>query len=165
MFPILNILKNSGRILIPGMLPSYRQIELCNYLLTMSKETKVLYNAECPVCNFEIKHYERYSEKRDLPIRFDDLNTDVRESWGIDEDTAARRLYVEKDGQLYSGIPAFIELWKEMPHYKWAAWLAALPLVKQVTIFGYNWVLAPAIYRWHVIRRKRQGRPVKRTTA
>lgn len=138
-----------------------RQTNWNNYLLTMSKETKVLYNAECPICNFEIQHYARYSDRRDLPIRFDDLNTDIRETWGIDEDAAARRLYVEKDGNLYAGIPAFIVLWKEMPRYKWAAWLASLPLVKQVAILGYDYVLAPAVYHWHLYRRRRQGRPVK----
>lgn len=56
--------------------------------------TSVVYNANCPVCNFEIQHYAQYSGDNKLPIRFDDLNTDARVQWGLDADTAARRLYM-----------------------------------------------------------------------
>ncbi|MEL7167093.1 MAG: DUF393 domain-containing protein [Pseudomonadota bacterium] len=121
----------------------------------MTDETKVLYNAECPVCNFEISHYAKYSEKNGLPIRFDDLNTDAREAWGLDHDTAARRLYVAKDGELISGIPAFIVLWREMPRYHWLARVVNLPGVHWVASKAYDHVLAPLIYRWHLRRKAR----------
>ncbi|MDN2584391.1 DCC1-like thiol-disulfide oxidoreductase family protein, partial [Aquibium sp. ELW1220] len=81
-------------------------------------ETSVLYNATCPVCNFEIQHYARYAFAKGLPIRFDDLNSDAREHWSLDADTAARRLYVLHDGKLTSGIPAFLVLWAQMPKYR-----------------------------------------------
>lgn len=73
--------------------------------------TSVLFNANCPVCNFEISHYARYCRDTGLPIRFDDLNSDALVEWGIDPDTAARRLYVLHEGRLTSGIPAFLVLW------------------------------------------------------
>jgi hypothetical protein len=50
--------------------------------------TKVLYNNQCPVCSYEITHYKGYSERCDLPIRFDDLNTEAAH-WGMDADVAA----------------------------------------------------------------------------
>ena len=78
--------------------------------MTQAPKTSVLYNAECPVCNFEISHYASYSQKSGLPIRFDDLNTDARTAWNLTEDQAARRLYVLHDGELTSGIPAFLVL-------------------------------------------------------
>ena len=82
-----------------------------------SDGTSVLYNANCPVCNFEIQHYARYAGQKGLPIRFDDLNSDVRVEWGLDADTTAKRLYVLQDGALTSGIPAFLVLWAQMPKY------------------------------------------------
>jgi predicted DCC family thiol-disulfide oxidoreductase YuxK len=82
-----------------------------------SPQISVLYNANCPVCNVEIKHYAHYGGEHSMPIRFDDLNTDVRDKWGLDADTAARRLYVLHDGTLTSGIPAFLVLWSQMPRY------------------------------------------------
>tara|TARA_R110002020_G_scaffold305899_3_gene521836 strand:- start:2190 stop:2582 length:393 start_codon:yes stop_codon:yes gene_type:complete len=114
--------------------------------------TSVLYNASCPVCNFEISHYARYAAENGLPIRFDDLNSDAWASWGIDADTAARRLYVVHEGTLVSGIPAFLVLWEQMPKYRWLAGFVGLPGVRQVASAMYDHVLAPLIYRLHLRR-------------
>ena len=121
----------------------------------MSNETRVLYNADCPVCNFEITHYADYSAREGLPIRFDDLNSDALAQWDLDADTAARRLYVLKDGALHSGIPAFVLLWQEMPRYRWLARLVSVPGVHWVACLTYDYVLAPLIYRWHLRRQRR----------
>lgn len=115
----------------------------------MSQPTRVLYNAECPVCSFEIGHYARYAEGRALPLRFDDLNTADLARWGLDADQAARRLHVLKDGVLLSGIPAFLALWAEMPRYRWLGRIVGLPGLRQAAVFAYDRVLAPVIYRWH----------------
>ncbi len=104
---------------------------------------------------FEIGHYARYAGDKGLPIRFDDLNSDARDRWGIDADTAARRLYVLFQGVLTSGIPAFLVLWAQMPRYRWLARVVGLPGVRQVATLAYDHVLAPMIYRWH-LRRQRQ---------
>ena len=123
--------------------------------MTETSDTRVLYNDQCPVCSFEINHYADYARRTGLPIRFDDLNGPDRAEWGIDEDTAARRLYVLRDGQLYDGIPAFIALWQEMPKYRWLAKVVRLPGVRHVASFGYDYALAPLIYRWHLRRKAR----------
>ena len=123
-------------------------------------KTSVLYNASCPVCNFEIQHYARYALDNGLPIRFDDLNSDSRLHWGLDADTAARRLYVLHDGVLTSGIPAFLVLWRQMPRYRGLARVIGLPGVRQVASAVYDLVLAPLIYRWHLHRLAKQTRAV-----
>jgi predicted DCC family thiol-disulfide oxidoreductase YuxK len=123
-----------------------------------ANQTSVLYNANCPVCNFEIGHYAQYAGQAGLPIRFDDLNSDARAQWGIDADTAARRLYVLHKGQLTSGIPAFLVLWAQMPRYKWLARVVGLPVIRHIASAGYDYVLAPAIYRWHLRRLRKQTR-------
>ena len=107
-----------------------------------SPKTSVLYNANCPVCNFEIGHYASYAGANALPIRFDDLNSDARTAWGIDADTAARRLYVLQDGKLTSGIPAFLVLWAQMPRYCWLGRIVGLPGVRQVASACYDLSLA-----------------------
>ena len=117
--------------------------------------TAVLYNAACPVCNFEISHYARYAGDAGLAIRFDDLNTDAREQWGINADTAARRLYVLHDGVLTSGIPAFVVLWAQMPRYRRLARIVGLPGIRQLAVAAYDHVLAPVIYRMHQRRLRR----------
>lgn len=117
--------------------------------------TSVLYNADCPVCSFEIGYYAMYAGDESLPIRFDDLNSDARDRWGIDADTAARRLYVMHDGELTSGISAFLVLWAQMPRYRWLARVVGLPGIRHVATFTYDLFLGPIIYRWH-LRRQRQ---------
>lgn len=128
------------------------------YFLVMEKNvtTSVLYNAACPACKFEIQHYARYAGENDLPIRFDDLNSDARSRWGLDADTAARRLYVLHEGTLTSGIPAFLVLWAQMPKYRWLAQVVGFPGIRQVASAFYDHVLAPAIYGWHLRRLRRQ---------
>lgn len=118
----------------------------------MTENTRVLYNADCPVCSFEINHYAAYSERNGLPIRFEDLNRDALDAWGLTPDEAARRLYVMKDGQMFSGIPAFKVLWQDMPRYRWLARLIALPGLNRLACMTYDYVLAPLIYRWHLRR-------------
>lgn len=124
----------------------------------MTDETRVLYNAECPVCSFEIDHYKKHSQKNALPLRFDDLNTEARTTWNLTQDQAAQRLYVQHQGQLYSGIPAFLILWKQMPGYHWLARIVGWPGVRQFATLAYDWVLAPLIYRWHLRRKARAVR-------
>lgn len=119
-------------------------------------KTAMLFNANCPVCNFEIQHYAQYAAANDLPIRFDDLNSDARDQWGIDADTAARRLYVLHEGQLTSGIPAFLVLWAQMPKYQWLGRIIGLPGVKQIASAAYDYILAPIIYRWHLLRLRKR---------
>jgi predicted DCC family thiol-disulfide oxidoreductase YuxK len=121
-----------------------------------TSDTRVLYNEQCPVCSFEINHYEVYARRKGLPIQFDDLNGPERAAWGIDEDTAARRLYVVHKGDLTSGIPAFLVLWHEMPRYRWLARIVGLPGLRQAAALAYDHILAPLIYRWHLRRRARR---------
>lgn len=119
------------------------------------EKTRVLYNADCPVCRFEIHHYRDYAQDGDLDITFDDLNTADLARWNLTEDAAARRLYVLDGKEMTSGIPAFLVLWSRMPRYRWLARVVGLPVIRPVCAFLYDRVLAPLIYRWH---RRRQAR-------
>ncbi|MEJ6397603.1 thiol-disulfide oxidoreductase DCC family protein [Yoonia sp. 208BN28-4] len=123
--------------------------------MTQDTKTSVLYNADCPVCNFEISHYAQYADKNGLPIRFDDLNSDARQRWNIDADTAARRLYVLHEGELASGIDGFLILWAQMPKYRWLGKIVGLPVFKQIAAFLYDYIAAPLIYRWHLRRQRK----------
>lgn len=122
-------------------------------------ETRVLYNADCPVCSFEIDHYRKRADKDGLPIRFDDLNGAALTDWGIDADAAARRLHVLHRGQVLSGMSAFRALWQEMPRMRWLARLVGVPGVRHATEWVYDRVLAPLLYRSHLRRVARQTRP------
>lgn len=121
------------------------------------QEISVLYNAQCPICNLEIGQYARYANKAGLNIRFDDLNTAARDQWGLDADTAARSLYVQRDGVIISGVPAFLALWSQMPRYRFMGQILGLPVIRHIAGMAYDRVIAPALYRWHRQRKTRAG--------
>lgn len=130
---------------------------LYHKLMKNDLTTAVLYNAQCPVCYVEVGHYERYACEAGLPIRFDDLNIDAWEQKGLDYNTAARRLYVDHDGVLTSGIPAFLVLWAQMPRYRFLGRLLGSPGIKQLATVAYDHVFAPALYRSHLRRLRKQA--------
>ncbi|WP_152465524.1 thiol-disulfide oxidoreductase DCC family protein [Sulfitobacter sp. THAF37] len=124
----------------------------------MSDDTRVLYNASCPVCSREVDHYARLSKQAALPIAYDDLSdTDRLADWGISAEDAAKRLHVRQDGQTYAGLPAFIVLWRDIPQTRWLARLFLLPGVHGAACWLYDRVLAPLLYRMHLRRQARGG--------
>lgn len=112
-------------------------------------ETKVIYNAECPICSREVAGYRDYAEARALPLRFADLHAEDLSSLGITREDAARRLHVVRGGELLAGLPAFVALWSEMPRFRWLARLVSLPVVRPVADLLYERVLAPLLYAMH----------------
>ncbi len=119
----------------------------------MSDDIRILYNDTCRVCRFEIDSYRRLAEREALPLRFDRL--DQAEQWGLDQDTAARRLHVVEDGRLLSGVAAFRAIWARLPRWRWAARVAGWPVLRQALGFAYDRIAAPVLYRAHL---RRQGR-------
>lgn len=120
---------------------------------------EVIYNDQCPVCSWEIGHYRAYAEAEGLPLAFHDLNAADLARFGLTEDQAARRLYVLSDGALTSGMPAFFVLWSRMPRYRWLGRLLDRPVLRPLSAWAYDRVLAPLIYAWH---RRRQARNQRR---
>ena len=119
----------------------------------MTEDTRVLYNETCPVCRFEIDAYAKRVRAGGLPVRFEDLSRAAE--WGMTADQAAQRLHVIHKGALLSGMPAFRALWSTMPRWRFAAWLAGLPLIRPATAAIYDHILAPALYRAHLKRQNR----------
>ena len=116
---------------------------------------RVLYNGSCPICSKEIEHYQRYSDGEGLPIAYDDLMTEAREAWTIDQDSAAKALRVRRGDEVLVGVDAFLALWEAMPRYRLLARLVRLPGVFTLARWVYDGVLAPALFRFHQRRERR----------
>jgi len=124
----------------------------------MTDQTCVLYNGQCPVCSSEIAHYSKTAQANDVPIRFDDLHHGNLDRYSVDADTAARRLHVLHNGQLFVGVDAFIVLWRQLPRFRLLAKAVALPGIRQTATVVYDYILAPALYNRHRRRLQRQAR-------
>ena len=105
---------------------------------------KVLYNGSCPICSREIDHYKRRTVVKTMYV---DLNTADLTEWGIDKDTAKKRLYVQIGEQIYSGVDAFAHLWSSIPLYKPLAVFVRLPVIYQLANITYDYILAPVLYK------------------
>ena len=116
----------------------------------MSERTEVLYNGSCPICSREVAHYARLSEDAQVDVRYDDLSeSDALARWEVPRDEALRRLHVRRDGQIYAGLPAFIQLWSQIPRLRWLARVTSLPGVHWVATKLYDHLAAPALYALH----------------
>ena len=88
---------------------------------------------------------------------FDDLNSADLQNYGISQIEAAKRLHILHDGQVISGIPAFLVIWSLLPNYRWLSALMGLPVIKHIAICVYDYILAPALFWADQRRRKRRS--------
>ena len=116
---------------------------------------RVLYSGSCPICSKEIEHYQRYSDGKGLPIAYDDLMTEAREAWTIDQDSAAKGPSSASRGRgarrrrcLPCPLGGHASL-------STACALSALARVFTLARWVYDGVLAPALFRFHQRRERR----------
>ena len=94
---------------------------------------KVLFNEECSICNFEIKHYKKRSQ-----LQY--VNCSQK------GDKYLKALYVEfPDGGEIKGVDAFIYVWSNTKGYGWLVKLVSLPVVFTFAKFLYA-ILAFILY-------------------
>jgi len=120
-------------------------------------QVEILYNGRCPICSAEIAQYRKQAESADAPVAFIDLHDAALSNWGLSAEQATRRFHARKDGQIISGFPAFLILWRELPRMRWLARILSLPGLHQIADLGYNYAAAPLLYRMHIRREARKA--------
>ena len=106
---------------------------------------KVLFNDSCPICSKEINHYK--SLENDINwIDINDLEISTKLS-GKSHKDLLRRLHVVKDNEVYSGVKAFVIMWRNIPKYKWIGNLVALPGVYQISVIFYEVIALLLFYK------------------
>lgn len=118
------------------------------------QRTTVFFDGGCPMCRREIAHYQRLDAAG--RIRWLDIHRerDVVAEVGVSWETAMQRLHVRGSaGELYTGVPAFVAIWREFPRYRWLARaVAAVPGLIPLLDFVYG-----RFARWRWRRRCRDG--------
>ena len=131
------------------------------------EKLEVVYNGNCPVCSTEVAVYRKHAEAAALPIRFSDLNATDLGRLGLTPEQAAKRFHVLDQGELLSGVPAFLVLWRTIPRYRWVARIVGLPGIRHLAVLAYDHIAAPILYGMHRRRvakhvaAKRQTVPTK----
>ena len=115
---------------------------------------KVFYNNSCSICRFEINHYKKITKNIDW-IDISNEKSSLTQT-KLDSETLLRRLHVIKQGKLYSGVDAFIQLWLEIPRYKFLA-----KLIKKPIIYHISWVLYEILALFLFFKNKNQLNELK----
>ena len=119
--------------------------------MTNPSPLRVLYNDTCPICAREIGVYARAEGGEDMQF----CALSQHETFGLDADTAARRLHVVKDGKLLVGIDGFIAIWAALPRWHWLARAARLPVIRPALGLIYTHLAAPILYKLHLRRQQK----------
>lgn len=116
----------------------------------------IMYDPQCPVCEAEMNRYRSDSQRCGKQWRFNDVADcpDLMLRYGLDTNTARKRVYVLDDsGRMISGLRAIELIWASLPHWRVLARVMRLPIIRESSEAFYDFVLAPAIWRWNQRRR------------
>lgn len=101
--------------------------------------TRVYYDDLCKVCSAEINHYKKQPGAEN--IAFVDISSGDFDAAAEDVDPVLihKAMHARSaTGELRIGVDAFIEIWKQLPRYRWAAnWAEKKPL-RIVLEAGYH---------------------------
>ena len=115
---------------------------------------KVFYNNSCSICRFEINHYKKITKNIDW-IDISNEKSSLTQT-KLDSKSLLWRLHLIKQGKLYSGVDAFIQLWLEIPRYKFLA-----NLIKKPIIYHISWVLYEILALFLFFKNKNQLNELK----
>tara|TARA_B100000902_G_C26777317_1_gene653333 strand:+ start:228 stop:587 length:360 start_codon:yes stop_codon:yes gene_type:complete len=80
-------------------------------------KTKVLYNRSCNICKSEIDHYQKLNSNDLIFVNIVN-NKKVQILTSKSYEQLIRRLHIIKNGEVISGAEAFLEIWKNIPRYR-----------------------------------------------
>jgi len=106
------------------------------------REIEVFHDGECPVCRLEIAFYRRVDragrilwtdivELADHELPSGKTRADLLGRFHVREFGAAR------ESNWHVGVDAFARIWRELPGFKWFAWIFAVPGIRQLSQLAY----------------------------
>ena len=109
----------------------------------LTEKLIVYYDGLCKVCSTEINHYKRQQGAENISFidicsaQFDALKEN------LDPLQIHKIMHVRRpDGTIATRVDAFIEIWKVLPKYSWAAKIAKNSLVNLFLQVGYSGFVA-----------------------
>lgn len=120
--------------------------------MTPQQNITVFYDGDCPVCQMEVRWYEKL--QRDGSIVWTDILSlsDSQLPDGKTRDELLGKFHVrEADGSWHIGVDAFARIWRNLPYLRHGAFVFRLPGIRQMAGVAYLGFL-----RWQRWDRKRR---------
>lgn len=103
-----------------------------------NRKLTIYYDGACPLCRSEIEHYRAQDEAEALSF-VDVSPAGAMPGADLSRSAALARFHVrDRSGALLSGARAFVEVWRSLPRWRWAARVASNPVVLGVLEIGYR---------------------------
>ena len=96
------------------------------------------YDGACHLCSREIDHYRKLDTGLLSFVDISDPNFQREDSFPSYEDLNKWFHVQLPSGEFVGGVDAFIEIWKRLPRYRWAAQLSQISLVHGILSSGYR---------------------------
>ncbi|MGJ5177191.1 thiol-disulfide oxidoreductase DCC family protein [Bradyrhizobium oligotrophicum] len=121
-------------------------------------KSTVYYDGSCPLCRAEIGYYGRTDQSGALCF-VDVSKAGAEAPEGLSPRQAMARFHVRaSDGRLLSGAAAFVEVWRRLPRWRWAARVASLPGALALLELGYRLFLPVRPFLSRSVARLQQRR-------
>ena len=124
--------------------------------MTPSSKPTAYYDGNCPLCRAEIDMYRK--QDTDNRIKLIDVSvTDVDLPDGFARSQAMARFHVmSTNGRLLSGAEAFIEVWRQLPGWRWVARIATFRWITLMLELAYRIFLhtRPTLVRIFLITKR-----------
>ena len=117
---------------------------------TKNPKIQIFYNGSCSICAPEIQMYKKLVNRKKgvKHSQLDFVDISVSEAEEFPQEDMLKRLHAKlPNGEIISGVPAFIKLWRQVPGFKGLAFLINLPFIKHISIIVYDHILAPTLYK------------------
>jgi predicted DCC family thiol-disulfide oxidoreductase YuxK len=110
--------------------------------LSQPPQLTVYYDGACPICRFEIGHYQRCSGSENVSF----IDVAAQElpylGEGLDRDKALARFHVRRaDGSLVSGAAGFALVWQTLPSWRILGRIAKWPPLLALMEATYRGIL------------------------
>ena len=106
---------------------------------------KGYFNESCKICRTDINHYKKMNQS----IKWVDVinNKKAINETQLSSKQLIRRLHIIENNRIYSGINAFLIIWREIPRYRLIAKLISLPIIYHICWLVYELLAIILFYK------------------
>lgn len=103
-----------------------------------TKQTKILFDGDCIVCDFEVQNYKRLA-----PSIFDiqDISHPQFDAsiYGLTSLNVNKHMHViTPDNQVKVGVDAFVHIWERLDKFRYLRRMIGLPIVRPIANVSYD---------------------------
>ena len=100
----------------------------------------VFFDGKCNLCSKEINYYRRIAPKNTFNWVDITKNPDELDRFEIKLSDGLRLMHVaDSRGNIFTGVDAFIIMWKQIKYWKFLGLFVSLPIVKQIANLLYQY--------------------------